>query len=184
VNVLLDANVLYSIVLTDVLLTLAEDELVSPLWTERILDEAQRNLAERGFIHSGRRFAAMQRAYPTAMIPGPRYEHLIPQMTNHPGDRHVLAAAVAYRVDAIVTHNVKHFPTASLSIDVVTPDALLCALHEAGATQVMRSIDRLPGRKRRPPMTVADVARRLERSGAVGFADRLASTSSRLGDDS
>jgi len=33
-------------------------------------------------------------------------------MTNHPKDRHVLAAAVRCNAEVIVTHNVKEFPRA------------------------------------------------------------------------
>ena len=37
------------------------------------------------------------------------YEQLIPRMTNHEKDRHVLAAAVPGQVPIIVTFNLRHF---------------------------------------------------------------------------
>lgn len=40
-SVFLDANVIYSITLTDVLLTLAEHDLFLPLWSPNVLQEAQ-----------------------------------------------------------------------------------------------------------------------------------------------
>ena len=46
-SAVLDANVLYSFSLRDTLLRLAELRLHTPLWSERILDEMRRNLAER-----------------------------------------------------------------------------------------------------------------------------------------
>jgi hypothetical protein len=46
-DALLDANVLYSIVLTDVLLDLARDRLLQPFWTEAILREAERAVTAR-----------------------------------------------------------------------------------------------------------------------------------------
>lgn len=45
--VVLDANVLYSIELTDLFLTLATRRLVRVHWSNTILDEVRRNLALR-----------------------------------------------------------------------------------------------------------------------------------------
>src|SRR5919201_41853 len=45
-SAILDANVLYPFSLRDTLLRLAELELYTPLWSERILDEMRRNLVE------------------------------------------------------------------------------------------------------------------------------------------
>jgi hypothetical protein len=50
----------------------------------------------------------MRRAFPEAMVEN--YEHLIDSMTNHPKDRHVLAAAVAAEANLIVTLDTRHFP--------------------------------------------------------------------------
>jgi len=49
-------------------------------------------------------------------------------MTNHPEDRHVLAAAVRCGAHAIITHNVRHFQPESAKLyglDVLTPDDFL-----------------------------------------------------------
>ena len=54
------------------------------------------------------RESEIRRHFPEAWIEG--YENLIPSMTNHPKDRHVLAAAVHARAAAIVTYNRKDFP--------------------------------------------------------------------------
>jgi hypothetical protein len=57
-------------------------------------------------------------------------------MTNDPGDRHVLAAAVRSHSDLIVTYNRRHFPAASvrpLEIDVQAPSAFLRGHYDLGA---------------------------------------------------
>ena len=56
------------------------------------------------------------------------YEGLIDGMTNHPKDRHVLAAAVRCEAQVIVTFNVKDFGPQSLrppGFEVLTPDEFL-----------------------------------------------------------
>lgn len=56
------------------------------------------------------------------------YDPLIPTMTNHPKDRHVLAAAVRTGAQTIVTFNLKDFPEASLTpwnVEAQSPDDFL-----------------------------------------------------------
>lgn len=49
---------------------------------------------------------------PGCLVTG--YQHLIPTLTlPDPEDRHVLAAAITAGCDAIVTFNLRHFPTAA-----------------------------------------------------------------------
>ena len=67
--------------------------------------------------------------FPDARVTG--YEKLIGSMTNHPKDRHVLAAAVAGRADVLVTENLKDFPPGSvahLEITVAGQDDFLSGL--------------------------------------------------------
>jgi hypothetical protein len=97
----LDACVLFPAALRDTLLRTAEACLYRPRWTDAILDEVRRNLVESGRISKGqaaRLIDVMRGAFPSAMVAA--YEHLIPFMTNHPKDRHVLAAAVASEAPA------------------------------------------------------------------------------------
>jgi hypothetical protein len=59
---------------------------------------------------------------------------LIPAMTNHPKDRHVLAAAAHASVKVIVTYNIKDIPRSSLtpySITAQGPSAFLEDLYAA-----------------------------------------------------
>jgi predicted nucleic acid-binding protein len=110
----LDACVLYPVGLRDTLLNVAEAGLFRVLWTEEILPETARNIVRDTpgltMEHLEKTFAAMRRAFPDAMISG--YQPLIEAMTNHPKDRHVLAAAVAAQADVVVTANLRHFSAA------------------------------------------------------------------------
>jgi predicted nucleic acid-binding protein len=180
---LLDANVLFSITLTDVLLSLAEAQLFEPYWTERILGEAERGLLGQPVARAidtaavGRRFQSMRDFFYGAMIDPADYEPLVAEMRNHDGDRHVLAAAVAVQADVVVTHHIRHFPPDALGGlpvgAVTTPDAFLCALHDTQEGDVHAVLHRMLANKRRPQMSVHDLTDHLRDSGAARFANRL-----------
>lgn len=130
-TVVLDACVLVPISLTDLLLRLAEDPaFFTPRWSKDILHEVERNLRSPKFGLSPEkaryRIRCMESAFPEAMVSG--YEPFIEKMTNDEKDRHVLAAAVVAKADAIVTSNSRDFPKRCLDpfgIDRITPDQLL-----------------------------------------------------------
>jgi hypothetical protein len=123
-----DACVLYPFETRDVLMVAARTRAFALYWTDAILEECTRNLIADGlatFDNMSRMTNDMNRLYPEATIALTDYESLIPVMTNHAGDRHVLAAAVAKGVDVIVTNNIKHFPDIALDpydIEAQTPD--------------------------------------------------------------
>lgn len=96
--VVLDACVLVPQSLCDLLLRLAEEpRLYRPVWTEEIMEEAHRALTQRipkrwPKASADRWRAAIASAFPEAEVSPPTA--LIAKATNHPGDRHVLAAAI------------------------------------------------------------------------------------------
>jgi hypothetical protein len=135
-----DANVLFPFEVRDILMVAARTSAFAVYWTDAILDETTRNLIAKGFATSenmARMVAKMKELYPEATIPLADYEDLIPVMTNNAKDRHVLAAAVAKKVNVIVTHNLKHFPETALEgkdIEAQLPDEF-----------VMHVLDLAPG---------------------------------------
>jgi predicted nucleic acid-binding protein len=108
--VLLDTCVLLKSYLCDTLLSIAEEGVYRPLWSEHVLVELRRNLVKAGAKQEAveHRLTQMAAYFPDARVTS--YEELIGSMTNHPKDRHVLAAAVAGRADILVTENLKDFP--------------------------------------------------------------------------
>ena len=144
--VLLDAYVLVPMPLADTLLRLAAGpHLYLPKWTDQIMDEVSRTLRQ-DFGLSGEKTSyrenELRRHFPEAWITG--YEHLIPAMTNHPKDRHVLAAAAHGGAGLVVTYNVKDFPVSSVapySITVQGPSAFLGNLHETAPSVVIETLE-------------------------------------------
>jgi predicted nucleic acid-binding protein len=144
-SVVLDANVLYPAYLRDALLRLAYAGVYQVCWTDQILYEMARNLKkkvpESRHDRVDRLAAKMNEAFPEARVTG--YEGLIPSMTNHPKDRHVLAAAVAAGADLLVTRNVKDFPPGACEphdIDVQPPDDFLCYQWELRSPEYLTMI--------------------------------------------
>jgi hypothetical protein len=81
----------------------------------------------------------MRSWFPDAEVSG--YEHLLPIMTNHPKDRHVLAAATHAKAKVITTANLKDFPVAALrphGVDAVSPDDFLMDMLDRHLDQTVR----------------------------------------------
>ena len=167
-SAVLDACVLVPISLCDVLLELADAWLYKPLWSEMILEETRRALIEKLNLpeeKADKRIAAMQQAFPTAMVSG--HEGLIPAMTNHPKDRHVLATAVHAGCGLIVTANTQDFRTralAPLRVRAMHPDSFLLGLAEDDPQAVWEAVDRKRQLFRRPTVHMAALCDRLSKT--------------------
>jgi predicted nucleic acid-binding protein len=177
--VLFDACVLYPQYLRDVILRLAHPSrgLYSPRWSPLILTEVERNLVRNAGVETGRAaamIALMRQHFPDAEVSPP--DELVAAMTNHPKDRHVLAAAVHGQCDFLITDNVKDFPVASCAPSgaaVATPDEFLSNVHEQEPDAVLEVVGRLALALRKPPMTVHDVVAALARARLPQLAAAL-----------
>lgn len=161
-RVVLDANVIYGILTTDLLITTALLGLHQPYWSEEILSESRRAIERnRPDLDPGaldRRFAHMRAALPQAMTTAPT--ELVNAMTNHPKDRHVLATAVHVGAETIVTDNVADFPPAACEphdIEVQSLDVYVEHLISVNEMPVRAALDEMALRRHHPPMAVADI---------------------------
>jgi predicted nucleic acid-binding protein len=176
----LDANVLYPQWLRDVMLTLAAMGYYEPRWSSQILDEMRRNvLADHPAIEP-RRFdhttiAALRAAFPEAWVDPA--EDLIAAMDNEPGDRHVLATAIATQAHLVVTSNVTDFRSprfvASGRVAVETPTDFLITVLDSHPDLMATVLLHLATR-RRGTETIADVLDQLARNRALRPFVRLA----------
>jgi predicted nucleic acid-binding protein len=118
--------------LCDTLLRAAEFGIYEVRWSDAILAELRRTLAEKlslGQERAQRRIDAQRAHFPNALVHN--FEPLIERMTNHPKDRHVLAAAVSGGAESIVTFNLRDFPERALTpwrIVAESPDHFLSRL--------------------------------------------------------
>ena len=163
-RVVLDANVLVPGSLRDTLLRAAEAGWYDPFWSATTLVEVERTLLTRIMPDHPQRaervarlVAAIHAAFPAATVDDD--PATVASMTNDPGDRHVLAAAVQVDAATIVTVNLRHFPVAALRrhrVVAQTPDRFLVRLlrqDQAGMIQLLRR----QGGDLRPPRTIAAV---------------------------
>ncbi|APZ41804.1 PIN domain-containing protein [Acidihalobacter ferrooxydans] len=177
---ILDACVLYPASLRDLLLSLARDGLYHARWSERIEDEWMRNLlAQRPDIPEDRLRhvrALMARAVPDSLVTG--WEGILDGLPELPDadDRHVLAAAICGHADAIITFNLKDFPTdvlAPFSLEALHPDDFLLNQLELDPIAALRSIKAMRARWRKPPVSAQELAATLEKLGLPMTAARL-----------
>jgi len=176
---LLDANILYSMVITDIVLETARVGTFRARWSDAIHDEWIRNLRNNRpdldpeTIEQRRR--TMDRAIHDALITG--YEPLIDGLIlPDEDDRHVLAAAIAGNADVIVTLNIADFPDEALApygIEVQHPDTFL--IHQRGLNDqlFLECVRRCRRRLKNPPRSAEEYLESLERAGLVVLAAEL-----------
>lgn len=160
--VFFDTCTLFGQLLTDYLLSIADQGCFAPYWSREVLDAMERNVVARGRTspeHIHRRRMFMEQAFPQALIEG--YNHLIGTMTNDDADRHVLAACIVSPAHTLVTFNLKDFPPSSLEpyeVEAVHPDDFLLDqldLHPIWTTEATKQMLR---RYVYPPKDVAELA--------------------------
>ena len=172
----LDACALVPVSLADTLLRIAEHGLYRPLWSERLLDEAQNAILR---VHSAidpagvtRRFAAMRGYFPDAMVTG--WEPLEDSLQlPDPNDRHVLAAAIRGSAQAIVTFNLKDFPAQVLDpfdVEALHPDDVLGHQLELAPELILQGIRKQAAATATPPLSIASLLQILSRAGCPTFA--------------
>lgn len=168
--VVLDACVLYPAPLRDLLMRLAVTSLYAPKWTDVIHDEWSRNLLRKRPELEGRLprvKAQMNAALPDANVTG--YEGLVSGINlPDPDDRHVVAAAIAARADAIVTFNLKDFPAAELEkygLEVIHPDVFIRGNFDLDPSVALSAVRAMRSALKNPPCTAEELLDILSRQG-------------------
>ncbi|MEX2548406.1 MAG: PIN domain-containing protein [Chloroflexota bacterium] len=165
--VVLDANILYGIEVTDFFATMAIRRLFRPHWSPQILDEVVRNLASRPDLDPTaieRRVAYLNRALPAALAEAPAT--LVDAMPVNDKDKHVVALAVHVGAPTIVTENLRDFPAAlldPLGIEAVSADVFALAQVDLHVDGVVASLDAMSARRQRAPKTRGEIIDSLAR---------------------
>lgn len=150
---------------------LATTDLFRAKWTDAIHDEWMRNVLkdrqDLGLDKLRRVRDLMDANVLDCLVSG--YEHLIATINlPDPDDRHVLAAAIHARADAIVTFNLKDFPKdmlARFNIEPIHPDDFIHYQLDLKPAAVVTAAGRCRQRLRNPPKSAADYLDTLEKQG-------------------
>lgn len=172
-SVILDACVLVQAAVRDTLLRLFERRLFLARWTDEIMDEVVRTL--EGKLHrtpqqTDHLVRELREHFADAWVEG--YRQLIPAMTSHQKDKHVVAAAVKAGCEVIVTYNLKHFPADALrpfGVEPMHPDEFLVDLYHADGEVVVHELHE-QGRMLQAPRTISEVLNWLEGCECRNFA--------------
>jgi hypothetical protein len=178
-TVLLDANVLYPAPMRDLLLQLAVTDIFRARWTADIhrewIDALLLNQPHRDRAALERTRDKMDSATRDCLVTG--YQSLIPSLQlPDPDDRHVLAAAIVGRCDAIVTQNLRDFPDEALAphgIEAVHPDAFLHAQVGLEPAIFCTAVRKVRARLKNPPYSVDEYLDTLTRQGLVATVSEL-----------
>lgn len=179
ITALLDANVLYPAPLRDYLLQLANLDLFTPKWTDEIQREWIDNLLLKRVDLSRDKLDktkdAMNAAFPDANVIN--YGKLKAGLTlKDENDRHVLAAAIKAKANAIVTFNLKDFPVTHLktfSIRPQHPDEFVTEIIRINKSKALEALNNQVKSLRNPPKTKNDILEALKACGLSASAHLL-----------
>lgn len=177
--VVYDACVLYPASVRDLLIRIANTGVVRARWSDRILDECFRNVAENQHhipapaLERTRRL--MNEAVPDCLVQG--YEDLEAGLDlPDPDDRHVLAAAIRTGAQAIVTYNLRDFPDHILErydIESKHPDEFVLDTLDLAPGAVVQCVTDQATSYRKPPMSVPELLDTLRRRELVRSVAKL-----------
>jgi PIN domain len=183
---IIDACVLYSAPVRDLVVRLAQAGLLQARWTDEIHDEWIRNVLKNNphvvRARLDRTRSLMDAAVRDCLVTD--YADLIDSLTlPDADDRHVLAAALRAGAQEILTFNLSDFPPDTLAphgIEARHPDHLFAELLDADADGFCAAVNLQRQGLKNPPLSVEALPVKLEAAGlprtAAGlrqYADRL-----------
>jgi predicted nucleic acid-binding protein len=176
-TVVLDTNVVYPVIIRDILFWFAHYDLYTPKWSEHIFEEWKKVMRAKGVseVEANKRIERANLAFPDALVLN--YKELISRLKlPDEDDRHVLAAAIKTNANLIVTNNIKHFPKdvlQSFGLSAKTADDFLTDTIDLNQEQAIAAFNEMVLNKKNPRMDEFDVLNQLRNAGLKDTADYL-----------
>jgi len=173
----LDTNVIYPVIIRDLLFWFAYYDLYTPKWSHHIFDEWREVMQRKGVSpeEAEKRVRKANLAFPDALVQN--YEGLI-ELLNLPDekDRHVLAAAIKTNAHVIVSNNIKDFPEEVLEnygLKIKTVDDFLTDIIDLNPETAIEAFKEMVLNKKNPDWDEYEVLDNLRRNGLVDTANYL-----------
>lgn len=176
-SAVLDTNVVYPVIVRDILFWFAYYDLYTPKWSEHIFDEWRRVMIEKGVSEeeADKRISKANSAFPDALVQN--YKVLIDHLElPDKDDRHVLAAAIKTNANLIVTNNIKDFPERylqSFSLSAKTADDFLTDIIDLNQEQAVTAFKEMVLNKKNPTQDEFEVLNLLRNAGLKDTANYL-----------
>jgi predicted nucleic acid-binding protein len=173
----LDTNVVYPVIIRDLLLWFAHYDLYTPKWSNHIFDEWKEVMTRKGVSKelALQRVQVANKAFPDALVEN--YEGLIPALTlRDQKDCHVLAAAIKTNANVIVTNNIKDFPKEyldSFGLIAKTADDFLTDIIDLNQEQAIAAFKEMVLNKKNPDLDIYEVLDVLRKNGLTETANYL-----------
>ena len=173
----LDTNVIYPVIIRDLLFWFAFYDLYSPKWSSNIFDEWISVMERKGvsFEEAQKRVQVANKAFPDALVSN--YDGLIKGLVlPDPDDLHVLAAAIKINANVIVTNNLKDFPEdylESFGLKVKSADDLLTDIIDLNHEEAVKAFKEMVLNKKNPELDEYQVLDLLRKSGLIETANFL-----------
>ena len=178
ITAVIDSCVIFGMPLCDTLLRAAEQDLYQVVLSQKIVEDATRNMVIKGRLEPDRVAyyqQQIQNAFSDAFFNAP--VELVDSMTNADSDRHVAATAIVSDAQYIVTFNLKDFPRKALdiyNIYAIHPDLFLEMLCDIwGNDRLYQLICQQSNALKNPPISPQLLLDRLARQRCVRFRSRL-----------
>ncbi|MCL6460565.1 MAG: PIN domain-containing protein [Flavobacterium micromati] len=173
----LDTNVIYPIVIRDLLFWFAFYELYTPKWSTDIFREWKDVMIRKGITNeeAEKRVQKANSAFPDALVLN--YEGLIGNLTlPDENDRHVLAAAIKSNADVIVTNNLKDFPKEylnSFNVSAKSADDFLTDIIDLNPEIAIKAFKEMVLNRKNPNMDEFQVLESLRKVELIDTANYI-----------
>jgi predicted nucleic acid-binding protein len=175
--VVLDTNVIYPIIIRDILFWFAYYDLYTPKWSEDIFDEWKNIMIKKGITEEevNKRINNANNAFPDALVHNYKSIIDIIQLPDKK-DCHVLAAAIKTNASLIVTNNIKHFPEKylqSFGLKAKTADDFLTDIIDLNPKQAIHAFKEMVLNKKNPLQDEWKVLDLLKKASLINTAKCL-----------
>jgi predicted nucleic acid-binding protein len=178
ITAVIDSCIIFGMPLCDTLLRAAEQQLYRIVLSQKILEDATRNMVIKGRLKPDKEEYYQQQiinTFPDCFVEAP--SSLTESMTNAISDRHVAATAIASNASYIVTFNLKDFPKTALvnyNIQAIHPNHFLEILCDQwGNERLYQLICQQSNALRNPPISPELLLNKLARQQCDRFRSRL-----------